>query len=130
MHELVQRLLVLVLNDESCSKLRKGGPIIGTHSFQKSAATYDYWSGVSRDFVNQRDKWRQRKAMVDSYHVTTLPYPNAFTAAKLCGPLGACKYALKKFPDLVNRVSSSFIVDQVIPCCKAMLGEEAALPLG
>jgi len=128
-HESVRRLLVSVLNDDSCSKLRKGGPI-GTHSFRKGPATYACRSGVSRDFVNRRGRWRRRKAIVDSYIATTLPYPDAFTAAKLCGPLGACKYALKKFPDLVNRVSSSFIVDRVVPCCKAMLGEEAALPLG
>ena len=42
----------------------------------------------------------------------------------------ACKYALKKFADLVNRISSAFIVQQATPCCKAILGDEAALLLG
>ena len=122
--------LVLVLNDDRCSKLKKGGPI-GTHSFRKGPATYACRSGVSRDFVNRRGRWRQRKAIVDSYIATTLPYPDAFTAAKLCGPLGACKYAIKKPVELIkNKVSASFILQRVVPTCKVVLGEDAALPLG
>ena len=53
-----------------------------------------------------------------------------FTTAKLYGALSVCKYALMKFPDLVNRVSSAFIVQHVVPCCKAVLGDKTALPLG
>ena len=129
-HESVRRLLVLVLNDDRCSKLKKGGPI-GTHSFRKGPATYACWSRVSRDFVNRRGRWRRRKAIVDSYIATTLPYPDAFTAAKLCGPLGACKYALRKPGEsLPNQVSASFILQRVVPTCKAVLGDDAAVPLG
>ena len=128
-HESVRRLLISVLNDDRCSKLKKGGPI-GTHSFRKGPATYACRSGVSRDFVNRRGRWRRRKAIVDNYIATTLPYPDAFTAAKLCGPLGACKYAVKKSPDLVKPISSAFVIDRVVPCCKAVLGEEASLPIG
>ena len=129
-HESVRHLLVLVLNDERCSKLKKGDPI-GTHSFRKGPATYACWSGVLRDFVNQRGMWRQRKAIVDSYRATTLPYPDAFTVAKLCGQLGACKYALKKPAKLIQyKVSASFILQRVVPTCKVVLGEDTALPLG
>ena len=93
-HELVRHLLVLVLNDNRCSKLKKDG-LTGTHSFWKSPATYACWLGFLRDFVNLRGRWRRRKAIFDSYITTTLPYPDAFTVAKLCGPLGDCKYALR-----------------------------------
>ena len=81
-HESVRRLLVFFLNNERCSKLKKGG-LIGTHSFRNGPTTYAYQSGVSRDFVNQRGRWRWRKAIVDSYVTTTLPYPDTFTAAEL-----------------------------------------------
>ena len=55
--ESVRRLLVSVLNDDRSSKLKKGG-LIGTHSFRNGPTTYAYQSGVSRDFVNQRGRWR------------------------------------------------------------------------
>ena len=43
-HELVQHLVVLVLNNDRCPKLKKGGPI-GTHRFRKGPATYACRSG-------------------------------------------------------------------------------------
>ena len=50
--------------------------------------------GRSGKLYGQRGRRRQRKAIVDSYMATTLPYPDAFTAAKLCGLLGLCKNAI------------------------------------
>ena len=72
--------------------------------------------------MNQRGRWRRRKAIVDSYIATTLPYPDAFTAAKLCGSLRACKYALKKPVELIqSKVSASYILQRVVPTCKVVL---------
>ena len=124
-YELVQFLVVLARNDDMCSKLKNCCPL-GIPSFQKGPATHVCQSGVSRGFFKQMGRWKQGKAIVDSYIVTTLPYPGTFTAAKLCEPLGASKCALKICPDLINRVSSSFIVQQWF----LVLGEGAVLRIG
>ncbi|ETM38426.1 hypothetical protein L914_15268, partial [Phytophthora nicotianae] len=47
-------------------------------------------SGVSKDFVNLRGRWRTRKGVVDAYIDNTQPYPDAYTAAVLAGPTGPC----------------------------------------
>jgi hypothetical protein len=65
---------------------------LGTHSIRKGVSTYASRAGMSRDFVKQRGRWRARKQVVDTYIDITLPYPDAKTAAVLCGPSGPCWY--------------------------------------
>jgi hypothetical protein len=61
---------------------------LGMYSIRKGASTYASRAGMSREFVKQRDRWRTRKQVFDTYIDITLPYPDAKTAAVLCGPSG------------------------------------------
>ncbi|KAG9397780.1 hypothetical protein AC1031_016630 [Aphanomyces cochlioides] len=100
---------------------------MGTHSLRKGAATYGSRSGLSKDFVNRRGRWRTRKAVVDTYIDNTQPYPDACAAAVLTGPQGPRRYIAKRGMATITR---RFLVDEVAPLTKQVLGEEIAETLG
>ncbi|KAL8019420.1 putative DNA breaking-rejoining enzyme, catalytic core, integrase-like, catalytic domain superfamily [Plasmopara halstedii] len=104
--------------------------LLGTHSLRKGATTYAMRSGVSKDYVDRRGRWRSRKSTVDIYIHNTQPYPDAVVASTLAGPLGPCFYALK---DGMRCVSTSLLVDCIAPTIKQVIGESVsrtlALPL-
>ncbi|KAL3665132.1 hypothetical protein V7S43_009764 [Phytophthora oleae] len=77
----VRRFLANTVKNNAFKKLNTGK--LGTHSLRKGAATYATRSGVSKDFVNRRGRWRTRKGVVDVYIDNTQPYPDALTAATL-----------------------------------------------
>ncbi|ETP55263.1 hypothetical protein F442_00174 [Phytophthora nicotianae P10297] len=85
----VRRYLANMVKHDGFKKLKAGN--IGTHSLRKGAATYATRSGISKDFVNRRGRWRTRKGVVDIYIDNTQPYPDAKTAAVLTGPTGPCR---------------------------------------
>ncbi|KAG9397783.1 hypothetical protein AC1031_016633 [Aphanomyces cochlioides] len=82
---------------------------MGTHSLRKGAATYGSRSGLSKDFVNRRGRWRTRKAVVDTYIDNTQPYPDACAAAVLTGPQGPRRYIAKRGMATITR---RFLVDE------------------
>jgi hypothetical protein len=97
---------------------------LGTHSIRKGASTYASRAGMSRDFVKRRGRWRARKQVVDTYIDITLPYPDAKTAAVLCGPSGPCRY---KARDGVEGLSRAYYLNVVAPTVNQIMGEEMAL---
>ncbi|KAE9338649.1 hypothetical protein PF008_g11966 [Phytophthora fragariae] len=84
----VRRFLTNMVKNEAFKKLKAGK--LGTHSIRKGSATYATRSGISKDLVNLRGRWRTRKGVVDVYIDNTQPYPDALTAAALTGPTGPC----------------------------------------
>ncbi|KAG6966163.1 hypothetical protein JG688_00006890, partial [Phytophthora aleatoria] len=75
----VRRFLADTIQHSEFKTLKAGK--LGTPSFRNGAATYATRSGVSKDFVNRRGRWRTRKGMDDVYIDNTQPYPDAYTAS-------------------------------------------------
>ena len=119
----VRRLFDSILSNDDFKKLVKGN--LGTHSVRKGASTYGTRSGLSREYVIRRGRWRSKKQIVDIYIDLNQPYPDALAACKLCGPKGACKYKTNH-----DAVSDQFILTKVVPHSCEALGEQAALALG
>ncbi|KAG1703778.1 hypothetical protein DVH05_006792 [Phytophthora capsici] len=120
----VRRFLEEIYKKPAFEKLKEGK--LGTHSLRKGAATYCSRSGVSKDYVNRRGRWRTRKAVVDVYIDNTQPYPDACAAAVLSGPAGPCFYKLKQG---IQCVEPSLLLNDVAPTVKAMMGESIAKTL-
>jgi hypothetical protein len=119
-HRIVRQLLNNLFEKEGFQKLKAGN--LGTHSLRKGPATYASRCGLAKDFVSKRGRWRAGKAIVDVYIDTTLPYPDACTAAILCGPLGACKYRIK--PNL--NVDDTFLIEHIAVATQKVLGDRVA----
>jgi predicted ATP-dependent protease len=68
---------------------------LGSHSLRKAAATHARRNGCSRDKIDLRGKWKQRRRQVDTYLDATMSFPDAKVAAALCvgGPI---MYMLRK----------------------------------
>jgi hypothetical protein len=108
-------------------KFRKRKPgNLGTHSNRKGPATYASRSGCSQYFVKRRGRWRAHKQVVDEYTDPSLPYPDAKTAAALCGPAGPYCYKVR---DNATGVSRSYMMNAVAPTINQIYGEEMALLL-
>ena len=120
----IRRLFDSLINDSEFVSLLRG--LVGNHSVRKGAATYAMRSGLSRDHINRRGRWRVRKQVVDAYIDVNLPYPDALAAHKLCGPKGSCKY--KTHPEV--NVSNTFVLEKVAPSCFRLLGEPVVLAVG
>lgn len=120
----VRRFLADTIKKSEFKSLKTGK--LGTHSFRKGAATYATRSGVSKDFVNRRGRWRTRKGVVDVYIDNTQPYPDACTAAVLAGPAGPCFYSLKEG---MRCVTTPLLVDEIAPTIKQVMGEPIAKTL-
>jgi hypothetical protein len=107
------------------SKFHKGkSGNLGTHSIRKGASTYASRAVMSRDFVKRCGRWCARKQVVDTYIDITLPYPDAKTAAVLCGPYGPCRY---KERDDTEGISRAYYLNVVAPTVNQIMGEEMAL---
>ena len=119
----VRRLFDEALSNDEFNKLVKGK--LGTHSVRKGASTYGTRSGLSREYVIRRGRWRSKKQVVDLYIDMNQPYPDALAACKLCGPKGACRFKINH-----STLTDSFILNKVVPYCDAVLDEQAALALG
>lgn len=81
-----------MIDDQGFKKLKKGN--LGTHSLRKGPTTFGARCGLSKDNLDRRGRWRRSKRQVDVYIDNRLPFPDANTAATLCGPRGACFYQL------------------------------------
>jgi Transcriptional activator of glycolytic enzymes len=112
-HRVARGCLKDAFESDGFKKVRQGN--LGTHSIRKGSATYASRCGQSKDFVNRRGRWR-----VDVYIDTTLPYPDACTAAVLCGPLGACKYRIRAHFQIVE----SFLIENVAISISKFLGNQ------
>ena len=123
---IIRQCLGELLVDPEFKSLVMG--LLGTHSFRKGPATYASRCGIGRDIVNSRGRWRKNKKMVDTYIDVWQPYPDALIAGKLCGPAGACRYALRKLPQ-IQQVTNQYLLDHVVPQVSARLGEDMALVL-
>ena len=119
----VRRLFDSVLSNDEFKKLVKGN--LGTHSVRKGASTYGTHSGLSREYVIRRGRWRSKKQVVDIYIDLNQPYPDTLAACKLCGPKGACKFKINH-----DSLTDEFILTKVVPNSCEALGEQAALALG
>ena len=91
----------------------KGGNInswLGSHSLRKLAATHARRNGCSRDEIDLRGRWKQRRRIVDTYLDTTIPYPDAKVASSTCvgGPI---KYELVRGSGLDDR----WVAKNVVP---------------
>lgn len=117
----VRRFLQDVFEREDFHKLKQGN--LGTHSLRKGAATYASRSGLPKDYINRRGRWRTRKSIVDVYIDNTQPYPDAVAAAALAGPLGPCIYVLKEG---VQSVTDELLINQIARTVKKKMGDAVA----
>ena len=92
---------------------------------RKGACTYAIRTGVAREFVIRRGRWRAKKQVVDIYIDVNQPYPDAMAACKLCGPKGSCRYKL-----VSENVTDQFLLEKVVPVTREVLGDEAGLAIG
>lgn len=119
--------LVGLLESDKFKKLKEGN--LGTHSIRKGATTYASRCGQSKDAVERRGRWRKRGRIVDIYIDVTLTYPDACTAAVLCGPRGACKYRIRQGISLTERHLTELVAretNKIVPNRVALV---LALPL-
>jgi hypothetical protein len=91
-HKIVRNALQAAVDDAGFKRMKDGK--LGTHSFRKGAATYASRAGAIKDHVDRRGRWRRKKATVDIYIDTNLPYPDALVASTLTGPGGPCYYKI------------------------------------
>ena len=104
----VRNALNTVLRDPKFTKLGLGK--IGTHSIRKGAATYGSRCGLSKNFIEHRGSWRNGRKQVDTYIDVFRPFPDAATAACLCGHNGASSYVINKNATWLNNQSIVKIV--------------------
>lgn len=64
----VRRCLTNMVKNTAFKKLKTGK--LGTHSLRKGAATYATRSGISKDFVNRRGRWKTKKAWLTCISIT------------------------------------------------------------
>nr|KAE8923624.1 hypothetical protein PF009_g26130 [Phytophthora fragariae] len=121
----VRRFLQDMFGDEAFHKLKDGN--LGTHSLRKGAATYATRSGLPKDYINRRGRWRTQKSIVDVYIDNAQPYPDAVAATVLTGPLGPCFYVIKEG---MKRVSDDLLVNQISSVIKQKMGRDLARELG
>eukprot|EP00957_Ditylum_brightwellii_P128977 9839208-Ditylum_brightwellii.AAC.1 len=57
---------------------------LGTHSFKKFGTTHPQQYGCSKDDVNVRAQWKQKKHQQDIYANVMLPWLDVKVASKLC----------------------------------------------
>ena len=95
-----------MIQDEQFPKTQPG--LLGTHSARKFPATYARRNGCSRDDVDVRGRWKNKKRQVDTYIDVVLPYPDAKVASTLCigGPV---KYEIRRG----SGVSDQWLFDNV-----------------
>ncbi len=94
---------------------------LGTHSIRKGAATYASRNGITREWIQQRGRWRGQRRQVDDYIDNFQPYPDARVAAVLCGIRGACKYVFKNGEDASNE-----FLESITPCACEVFGVDVA----
>lgn len=123
----VRRFLQDVFSNSAFDKFKGGN--LGTHSFRKGAATYGTRSGLSKDYVNRRGRWRVRKAAVDIYIDNRQPYPDACAASTLTGPLGPCFYVLKAGLGCVTPTFLLNIAPSIVHVMGESIAKTLALPL-
>lgn len=117
----VRDCLKTVIESESFSKLVPGK--IGTHSFRKGASTYCARSGLSKDYVTHRGRWRIGKTQVDTYIDVNRPFPDAVTSACLCGHSGPGMYTIASN---ANLLTDTFLVNRITPKTCRLMGKEFA----
>ena len=122
----ILRTFESLLSDDEFLKASVVGKL-GTHSIRKGACTFAVRSGLSRDYATRRGRWRAKKNVVEVYIDINQPFPDAVASSKLCGPKGACRYRLKTGD---GGVSNEFLLSKVVPNCRKILGDEAALAIG
>lgn len=121
----VRRFLQDKFDDAAFHKLKEGN--LGTHSLRKGAATYGSRSGLPKDFINRRGRWRMQKSIVDVYIDNTQPYPDAMTASVLAGPLGPCLYRVKEG---MRCVTVDLLENKISMTAKQKMGSYIARELG
>ena len=122
----IGRLFESLLSDDEFKQVSGSlGGKLGNYSIRKGACTYAIRSGVSREYVIRRGRWRAKKQVVDIYIDVNQPYPDAMAACKLCGPKGSCQYKV-----VADCVTDQFILDKAVPATREVLGDEAGLAIG
>lgn len=100
---------------------------LGVHSTKKYATTKARSSGVPRDFIDYRARWRNKR-MQEIYADTVLPWPDIKTASKLCVG-GICMYKLKDGCGLSNEWLSEHVAPAIQQCFGSGVAEILAKPL-
>ena len=97
---------------------------LSTHSIRKMSATCARSSGVQKDDIDTRGRWRQNRQS-DTYVATTVPYPDAKVASVLAmgGPI---KY-IPKHPD---DVTDAWILANVAQVARTKVPPKVAAILG
>jgi hypothetical protein len=98
---------------------------IGSHSIRKRGTTRARESGIKKDHVDYRSRWKNLARLQDRYTETTLVYPDAEVAAVLCHG-GPCEYAIKEGAN----ISNEWIISHVTPNINRVYGQGVATVLG
>ena len=114
-----------ILNAEAFDEVMETAEELkGLHSIRKIAATRAKKNGCSKDEIDHRFRWKQKKQQ-DKYVSTDVPYADA----KVCGALckgGPIHCHLKE----ESGISSNWICDHVVPNIKQVYGPVVAKVLG
>ncbi len=92
-----------------------------THINTKAHPKYSSRNGITREWIQQRGRWRGQRKQVDDYIDNFQPYPDARVAAILCGVRGACKYVFKNEED-----ASKEFLESITPCACEVFGVDVA----
>ena len=114
-----------IINAEAFDEVMEAAEELkGLHSIRKIAATRAKKNGCSKDEIDHRFRWKQKKQQ-DKYVSTDVPYADA----KVCGALckgGPIYYHLKE----ESGISSEWICAHVVPNIKRVYGPVVAKVLG
>lgn len=97
---------------------------VGTHSIRKFAATHCRNSGIGKDDVESRGRWRDGRRVANRYEDPTLPFVDTRACEKLCQG-GACTYVPKS-----GCVTQEFLCSYVVPAIATKFGANVAMIFG
>ena len=97
---------------------------VGTHSIRKFAATHCRNSGISKDDVDSRGRWKNTGRTADRYEDPTLPFVDIKACIALCQG-GACAYIPKP-----GCITADFVCMHVAPHIEAKYGRAIATIFG
>lgn len=105
---LMQKIYKEATTNPNFRALKPG--LLGTHSNRKFPSTFARRNGCSKEDVDCRGRWRNKKTVVDRYIDVTLQYSDAKVAAALCIG-GAVKYKLKE----AAGITEAWLLQNVVP---------------
>jgi hypothetical protein len=97
----------------------------GTHSTRKFATSQARKSGMTKDDIDHRGRWKRDNRQQDTYADTTIPFVDAKVAAALCNG-GPITYVVKEG----SGISDDWILQHVVPSMRRHLDRQVCVVFG